>query len=306
MIATELVEQEDLRVQAGPRVNTLIEADNLDALRLLSPTHSGMIDVLYVDPPYNTGMTNLGYRDNGFDERHGGWARFIEERLVAARGLMSRRAVMYVHADEHGIAASLTLCTTIFGAENVDVLVWPKTDPRFDQNRVERPFRTIKIAHEYVLACYRDRASVRLNSVRVPRLHDGRWDDEEAPLESIVGGWGTTSSAKDEVGEVFGDRYRFQTPKPMRLVKELLRAASHPESVVMDIFAGSGTTGHAVMDLNREDGGERTFILVNDAENRICRDVTYERIKAVMRRESYAESLHFFTIRPVQNGSVQP
>ena len=95
-------------------------------------------------------------------------------------------------------------------------------------------------------------------------------------METILKGLGTTSSAKDELKEILGRRDIFQTPKPMRLVKELVRAAAGKDALILDIFAGSGTTGHAVMNLNMEDGGNRKFILINNAENEICRKVTYD------------------------------
>ena len=65
---------------------------------------------------------------------------------------------------------------------------------------------------------------------------------------------------------------------------------------VLDFFAGSGTTGHAVMKLNAEDGGNRKFILCTNNENNICRDVTYERIKRVIDKEEYSASLKYYKV----------
>lgn len=67
-------------------------------------------------------------------------------------------------------------------------------------------------------------------------------------------------------------------------------------AIVLDCFAGSGTTGHAVMKLNAEDGGNRRFILCTNNENNICRDVTYERIKRVIDKENYAASLKYYKV----------
>ena len=66
--------------------------------------------------------------------------------------------------------------------------------------------------------------------------------------------------------------------------------------MVLDFFAGSGTTGHAVMKLNAEDGGKRKFILVTNNENGICEKVTYERLRRVMEKEGYDASLKYFRI----------
>nr|WP_237022762.1 site-specific DNA-methyltransferase [Mycoplasma miroungigenitalium] len=69
----------------------------------------------------------------------------------------------------------------------------------------------------------------------------------------------------------------FTNPKPIELIKHILKMFNN-NSRVLDFFAGSGTTGHAVMELNREDGGNRTFTLVTNNENNIAYDVTYERL----------------------------
>ena len=75
----------------------------------------------------------------------------------------------------------------------------------------------------------------------------------------------------------------FDTPKPTRLIKRILQIATDKDSLVLDSFAGSGTTGHAVLDLNREDGGNRRFILV-EMEDGIARNVTAERLRRVIAR----------------------
>ena len=86
------------------------------------------------------------------------------------------------------------------------------------------------------------------------------------------------------------------TPKPTRLIDRIIEIASSKNSVILDFFAGSGTTGHAVMKLNAEDGGSRRFILCTNNENNICREVTYERIKRVIDKEGYAASLKYFKV----------
>ena len=58
-----------------------------------------------------------------------------------------------------------------------------------------------------------------------------------------------------------------------------MRATSHKDSIILDFFAGSGTTGHAVIYLNKEDGGNRKYILISNNESDICRNVTLRRMK---------------------------
>lgn len=78
--------------------------------------------------------------------------------------------------------------------------------------------------------------------------------------------------------EIFGDRTYFSTPKPLKLMEELVRATTNKNSIVIDFFAGSGTTGDAVDSLNKEDKGNRSFILISNSENNICKNVTVERM----------------------------
>lgn len=308
--AIALVEREDLRLGSGGRENWIIEGENLLALTLLGQSIAGKVDVICIDPPYNTGMSNLGYIDHGLLDPaasypHGAWLSFMARRLRLAHSLLSEKGVLFLHVDENETGTALLLCESIFGEGNTVALVWPKTDARFDKNRMERPFRNIKMVHEYVIVCYRKQDRTTLNKVMRPYEESGTWMDRPADMESILSGLGTTSSAKDELGDIFGDRDLFRTPKPMRLIKEFVRAASTKDSIVLDFFAGSGTTGHAVMDLNQEDGGRRSFYLVNNNENNICRRITYERLKKVMEREGYDERLRYYVISAADRSDGQ-
>lgn len=90
-----------------------------------------------------------------------------------------------------------------------------------------------------------------------------------------------TARGTAQLRAIFGDK-RFTYPKPLDLMKEILRAAAPPNGTVLDFFAGSGTTGHAVLALNREEGAQRRFVLCTNNENDICRHVTRERLRRVM------------------------
>lgn len=107
---------------------------------------------------------------------------------------------------------------------------------------------------------------------------------------------GTAESAKKELNAILGDKHGFDTVKPVELLKRLVFHATENNDTILDFFAGSGTTGHAVMKLNAEDGGRRKFILCTNNENNICRDVTYERIKRVIERDKYEASLKYFKV----------
>ena len=93
---------------------------------------------------------------------------------------------------------------------------------------------------------------------------------------------GQNAEAKTSLREILNgvDEALFNTPKPVKLIDRILRLATNKNSVILDSFAGSGTTGHAVLNLNKEDNGDRNFILVEMED--YADKVTAERIKRVM------------------------
>ena len=99
-----------------------------------------------------------------------------------------------------------------------------------------------------------------------------------------------TTKGTSGVKDILGDK-RFSYPKPLELIAEVLRAVSKKDSIVLDFFAGSGTTGHAVIELNAEQHSNRHFILCTNNESSICDKVTYPRIKTVItgKREDGSE-----------------
>jgi len=107
---------------------------------------------------------------------------------------------------------------------------------------------------------------------------------------------GHTDEAKKELYAILGKTNSFETPKPVRLIKRILEIASEKDALILDFFAGSGTTGQAVMKMNAEDGGNRRFILCTNNENNICREVTYERIRRVIKKEGYGASLKYYKV----------
>ncbi len=92
---------------------------------------------------------------------------------------------------------------------------------------------------------------------------------------------GSTRTAKTGLTQIV-DQSIFSYPKPVNLIVQILKVASFNNSTVLDFFAGSGTTLHATMQLNAEDGGHRQCVLVTNNENGICENVTYERNKRVI------------------------
>lgn len=85
-----------------------------------------------------------------------------------------------------------------------------------------------------------------------------------------------------QLKQFFGEKI-INNPKPLELIKDLLLIGGNKQSFILDFFAGSGTTGHAVLELNEQDGGSRQFILCTNNENGICEEVCYPRIKKVIK-----------------------
>lgn len=106
----------------------LIEGDNLEALTTLAYTHEGKIDVIYIDPPYNTGNKDFIYNDSYVDSedtyRHSKWLSFMSRRLRIAKRLLSDRGVIFISIDDNEQANLKILCDEIFGQEHVETYIW--------------------------------------------------------------------------------------------------------------------------------------------------------------------------------------
>ena len=346
----------------------LIEGDNLEALTALSYTHEGKIDVIYIDPPYNTGNKDFVYNDSFVDTedsyRHSKWLSFMNKRLKIAKKLLSEKGVIFISIDDNEQANLRLLCDGIFGAANfIANIIWEKADsPRMDA-------KIISSRHDFIVTYAKDIATLPLNKLKVadvpghynktdekgrkyylkplrymgnadrredrPNMYfpiiapdgtsvlpiradgsDGRWrwsrekvEEEKNRLEFVKTkkGWSVNTrlyadnmsdipvetlwynkdvesnrQAIATIKQIFGSEKTFTNPKPVKLIQRIIQITGDDSSVVLDFFAGSGTSLHATMQLNAEEGGHRKCILVTSNENNICEDVTYERNKRVI------------------------
>ncbi len=370
------VKNKEIETDKSKPTNLLIEGDNYHSLAVLNFTHQNKIDVIYIDPPYNTGNKDFIYNDKFIDKedpfRHSKWLSFMEKRLRLARRLLKNTGVIFISIDDHEQAQLKLLCDEIFGEDNFESMVWQKTDSRVDRNTNAKQINRTKRIHEYVFVIYNDKMETRLNKIMrlpewknggknpdkdprgpyeagiisfmeghekedrnseyyytiklpsgreitrhffvlknefealekdkriyypkkgdgVPRLKIFQNEEKEYYFESMIRGFGTSSSAKDEIEQLFGDRTIFDTPKPVKLIKEIIRSASNQDSIILDFMAGSGTTGQAVLELNKEDNGNRKFILCTNNEeldnkggkikHKICIDICYPRVEKVI------------------------
>lgn len=357
----EVPERRILSEDADAPNHIIIEAENLHALVALTYTHAGMIDVMYIDPPYNTGNKDFVYNDSYIDSedsyRHSKWLSFMEKRLRIAKSLLSEKGVIFISIDDNEQAQLKLLCDEVFGSDNfVGNVIWEKTDsPRMDVSG-------FTVRHDYILVYKKSDFTLKRimpdeipehynkvdekgrryylkplrlmgghksdslyygieapdGSIVYPKETNGengcwRWskakyDDEIERIEWVKGkkGWsanfriyadnltptpantiwpfekvGSTRTAKMELSNIV-QQFIFSYPKPSSLISFIEKIASDSDSIILDFFAGSGTTMHATMQLNAEDGGRRQCILVTNNENGICEQVTYERNKRVI------------------------
>lgn len=122
-VFTEVPEREIKGDPESEQYNFLLEGDNLHSLKLLEKTHRGRIDVIYIDPPYNTGNTDFVYDDymvkKDDDFKHSMWLSFISERLLLARKLLSKSGVIIISIGYQEVNNLMVLCEEIFSNKQV-------------------------------------------------------------------------------------------------------------------------------------------------------------------------------------------
>jgi adenine-specific DNA-methyltransferase len=114
---------------------------------------------------------------------------------------------------------------------------------------------------------------------------------------------GHNQQAKQEIKEIFNTESPFESPKPVGLLTRIVQITSFKDSIILDSFAGSGTTMHAVMDLNKEDGGHRKCIMIqmteateSEPKKNICKDITRERVKRAIDKYGYDSGFQYFKV----------
>jgi len=132
------------------------------------------------------------------------------------------------------------------------------------------------------------------NGTAVPRLKKYLAEMKQGVIPKTI--WmydevGSNDDAKKSLKNIFDDN-PFDSPKPPTLIKQIIKLSSGKNDLILDSFAGSGTTGHAVLDLNKEDGGNRKFILV-EMEDNIAKDITAERVKRAIKKYDYKNGFEY-------------
>lgn len=351
-VLVEDISKAIISTEADAPNHILIEGDNLETLTALAYTHEGKIDVIYIDPPYNTGNNDFVYNDKFVDKedsyRHSKWLSFMAKRLCIAKQLLSDKGVIFISIDDNEQAQLKLLCDEIFGENNFiascvrkrrdsqanlshnispiheyvfifckrydDLLnkipaIIDDKDYRNPDNDPRGPYKTMPctnkggavysvttptgriITEEWRFKKETYDALLEDNRLVFPRGGEGKPRYKlflrDKKNEGVLANTWLSEIASNQQGTIelkdIFDELPFNNPKPIGLLKFLLILGSQTNSTILDFFAGSGTTLHATMQLNAEDGGHRKCILVTNNENNICEEVTYERNKRVIK-----------------------
>ncbi len=384
-------------------INILIEGDNYHALSVLNFTHQGKIDVIYIDPPYNTGAKNWLYNNDfvdGDDEyRHSKWLSFMSKRLLLAKKLLSENGVLICAIDENEHARLVLLLENIFPNSDVHsivishnpkgvqgtnfsyvheyaVFVLPRdkktiSDKTLSESEMyvsnlrnwgaeslrtdaKNCFYPIKVKDSEIVGFgdvakdnFHPKTSNEVNGKEIwiwPVDEKGverKWRYARQSVEGIMdflrleknkkgiwnifiakdyGTYKTVWTDKKYDASEYGTKLlksiipncEFDFPKSIHTVYDSLLPliGDKKDAVVLDFFAGSGTTGHAVMEMNTADKGSRRFIMCTNNENNICEKITYERIKRIINGyknkkaesiEGLGSSLKYFKTKFIKN-----
>jgi len=139
-------EERKIAVNKDEAYNFLLEGDNIHSLKLLEKTHKGKIDVIYIDPPYNTGSDSFNYNDHF---NHSTWLVFMKNRLEVARELLSDSGSIWINIDDDEGHYIKVLADEIFGRENfINTIIWQKT---FRHKMIRDGFQLVMILYMSIL-----------------------------------------------------------------------------------------------------------------------------------------------------------
>lgn len=159
-------EIKDKEIVSNPdeKFNFLLEGDNLHSLYLLEKTHKEKIDVIYIDPPYNTGSKDFIYNDKIIDDedgyKHSKWLSFMNKRLQMAQRLLSDTGVIFISIDDNEIAQLKLLCDTIFN--EINRISIHHVQVRYAEKSLADG-KSVKPVMEYVLVYAKDINKFKLN-----------------------------------------------------------------------------------------------------------------------------------------------
>ena len=287
---------------ADAPVGTVRLADNLDALRELA---AGSVDLIYIDPPFNTGRARrhtrlattraedgdrVGFQGRRyrterrgaqeFADRHDDYLAFLAPRLAEARRVLAPHGTLYVHLDYREVHYCKVLLDGLFGrACFLNEIVWA-----YDYGGRGR--RRWPPKHDDILVYVREPGRHVFNHdeiARIPYMAPGLVTPEKAARGKLPTDtwWHTIVPTRG------AERTGYPTQKPVGILKRVVQASSRPGDLVLDFFAGSGTTGAACLELGRR------FLLV---------DSSRQALRAMARRFAGVEGIRWVGYAPRREG----
>ncbi len=323
--------------------NLFIEGDNYPVLKLLKNQYKQKVDIIYIDPPYNTG-NNFTYSDNfsTSSDRHSAWLSFMNRRLLLARDFLCDSGCIFIAIDQSELYQLKLLCDMIFGEDNfvndfmwlhgkgkkdtwsrtlqqhtlcyaknkkhlkafceIEETSWAKTNPDNDSrgnwfsgsisftekrsNPNHKNYYSIKSpsgiewTRQWMVNQEEMKKLLSENKIYfgpapeykgVPRVKIFNNEQTEVIPKNIIDCTDSTRKAQKKLDELLGYKdsktHAFDNPKPVDLIEHLIEITDMKnDALIMDFFAGSGTTFEAVSSLNARDGGKRRCILIQKAE----------------------------------------
>lgn len=184
-ILTEVKERAIISDDPSAPNHLLIEGDNLHALTALTYTHEGKIDVIYIDPPYNTGKKDeFKYNDEWIEKdnpyKHTKWCSYINKRLKLAQRLLTSNGIIFISIDDHEFSQLKCICDSIFLENNfINNFIW-YTDGHTDNQDV---FTNV---HEYILCYALNKGNAKPNSIVDPNIPDDSKIQRDFAENSII------------------------------------------------------------------------------------------------------------------------
>jgi len=213
------VKGKEIKTDPSKPTNILIEGDNYHALSVLNYTHQGKIDVIYIDPPYNTGNKDFKYNDDYVDKedayRHSKWLSFMGKRLRLAKNLLKDDGVIFISIGEDEIAQLKLLCNEIFGEQNyITNFIWEKTQ-HFGRQKVNFYSNA-----DYILCYAKQLNNSGLKELLVESIKE---EHEDAPLYNASNPLNTlTIPAKKVIFNIPDGEYSRTTDDKYKLVKKVV------------------------------------------------------------------------------------
>ena len=269
--------------------NLIIRGNNLLALHSLKSKFRGEIKLIFIDPPYNTENDSFRYNDKF---THSTWLTFMKNRLEIARELLSNNGSIYIQLDYNEVHYFKVLMDEIFGRESFQrEIVWDIS--------VLSGFKTIANnwirGHDTILFYSKDDKDIIFNKQKMAHRKEylDRFDKTDKDGRKYFDGRGEKLYLDEVIakgkpaGDVWYDimsfqqiptakeRVDFDTQKPEALLERIIKASSNEGDIILDFFAGSGTTGAVAHKLKRK------YILVEQITNQV--EVLRNRLKNVVK-----------------------